>query len=125
MKTTLSLLVASTALAAALGVPAIAAMRGAAGDDAPVFAATHGDDAHGMPITLASGYGDDDDDAHRTYRKSARHDDDDDHDDRDEDDDDDDDDLGKGAANPARAGTVAPPSNGLFTDGAKPQVKMK
>jgi len=48
-------------------------------------------------------------------------------DDEDEDDDcedDDDDNCATGAAgNPAKAGTVAPPQNGLFTNGTAPVVK--
>jgi hypothetical protein len=48
----------------------------------------------------------------------------DDDDDEGEDCDDDDDDCGSGAAgNAAKAGTVAPPKNGLFTNGTAPVVK--
>ncbi|OWY04409.1 PepSY domain-containing protein [Thioclava sp. IC9] len=47
-----------------------------------------------------------------------------DYDDDDEDDDDDDDDYGASARNPAPAGTVAPPKNGLFGDGAPPKVQV-
>lgn len=43
--------------------------------------------------------------------------------DDDEDDDDDDDDRGA-ARNPAPAGTVTPPQNGLFGSGAAPKVQM-
>ena len=39
-------------------------------------------------------------------------------------DDDDDDDCRGGARNPAPAGTVAPPQNGLFGNGAPPQVQV-
>lgn len=42
---------------------------------------------------------------------------------REEEDEDDDDDRG-GASNPAPAGTVAPPQNGLFGNGAPPQVQV-
>lgn len=45
-------------------------------------------------------------------------------DDEDEDDDCEDDNCATGAAgNPAKAGTVAPPQNGLFTNGTAPVVK--
>ncbi len=59
------------------------------------------------------------------WREGSRlgHDDDDDDDDCDDDDDDDDDCRG-GARNPAPAGTVAPPQNGLFGNGAPPQVQV-
>ena len=40
------------------------------------------------------------------------------------DDEDDDDDDRAGARNPAPSGTVAPPSNGLFGNGAAPKVQM-
>ncbi|AQS47357.1 hypothetical protein BMG03_05760 [Thioclava nitratireducens] len=45
------------------------------------------------------------------------------HDDDDEEDDDDDD-YGASARNPAPAGTVAPPKNGLFGNGAPPKVQV-
>ncbi|MBV0913784.1 PepSY domain-containing protein [Anianabacter salinae] len=41
-----------------------------------------------------------------------------------EDDDDDDDDYGTAVGNPAPAGTVAPPQNGLFGTGTPPKVKV-
>ncbi len=53
-----------------------------------------------------------DDDSHARYRWE------------DDDDDDDDDDGPGGARNPAPAGTVAPPQNGLFGKGAPPKVKV-
>jgi hypothetical protein len=63
------------------------------------------------------------------WREGARRrhdDDDDDDDDHDDDDDDDceDDDCRGGAGNPAPAGSVAPPQNGLFGNGAPPQVQV-
>ena len=42
----------------------------------------------------------------------------------DDDDDDDDDERNGSARNPAPAGTVTPPQNGLFGNGAPPQVQM-
>src|SRR5690606_27709844 len=115
-----ALLVASTALTATLGLPVLAAvtmpgeqrlsvgLTDAAGDAAPVLSSDDHDDA----------------DDHDNRRRD--HDDDDgDHDDHDDDDDEDDDDDNRGGArNPAPAGTVAPPSNGLFGNGTPPKVQM-
>ena len=116
MRKTLALLVASTALTATLGLPVLAAVTmpgahrltanlvDASGDTAPVLISDDHDD-------------DDDDDDHDNRRR--------DHDDDDHDDDDDDDDDDRaGARNPAPSGTVAPPSNGLFGNGAAPKVQM-
>ena len=57
-------------------------------------------------------------------QSSRRGHDDDDDDDDDDCDDDDDDECRGGARNPAPAGTVAPPQNGLFGNGAPPQVQV-
>ena len=127
MKKILTLLAASTALTAAIGVPGSSAMQASAGDVLRPVAARVDDAAQAMPLVLAS---DDDDDYRREgARRGQDDDDDDDHDDDDDDDDcdddDDDDDDCRGAArNPAPAGTVAPPQNGLFGNGAPPQVQM-
>lgn len=127
MKKTLTLLAASTALTAAIGVPAFSAMQASADGAFRPVAALFDDASQTMPLVLASG---DDEDDHR-WRDGARrgHDDDDDDYDEDDDDDDCDDDDGNGcrsaARNPAPAGTVAPPQNGLFGNGAPPQVQMK
>lgn len=122
MKKTLTLLVASTALTAAIGVPAWSAMQAAAEEGLRPVAALFEKDPHAMPIVLAS---DDDDDNDRRWWKGARrgHDDDDDGDD-DDDDCDDGDNCRGGARNPAPAGTVAPPQNGLFGNGAPPRVQV-
>lgn len=121
MKKTLTLLVASTALTAAIGVPAWSAMQAPADGVLRPVAAFFEDASQAMPLILAS---DDDDDDDRWREGSRRgHDDDDDDDDCDDDDDDDDDCRG-GARNPAPAGTVAPPQNGLFGNGAPPQVQV-
>ena len=122
MKKTLTLLVASTALTAAIGVPAWSAMQAPADGGLRPFAALFEESPQAMPLVLAS---DDDDDDDRGWREGSRrgHDDDDDDDDDDCDDDDDDDCRG-GARNPAPAGTVAPPQNGLFGNGAPPQVQV-
>ncbi|WP_425102194.1 hypothetical protein [Tropicibacter sp. S64] len=117
MNKTLTLLVASTALTAAIGVPAWSAVQARSEVLRPV-AALFDDASQTMPLVLASG-DDDDDDARWRDGSRRGHDDDDDCDD-----DDDDDDCQGGARNPAPAGTVAPPQNGLFGNGAPPQVQV-
>lgn len=120
MKKTLTLLVASTALTAAIGVPAWSAMQAPSDVLRPV-AAFFDDAPQAMPLVLASD--DDDDDRWRDGSRRSHDDDYDDEDDCDDDDDDDDDCRG-GVRNPAPAGTVAPPQNGLFGNGAAPQVQV-
>jgi hypothetical protein len=123
MKKTFALLVASTALGAALGLPAVGAIPDSTGGAPRPVIALPGDGAETAPLILAS---DDDDDDHG-WRAVWSDDDDDDDDEEDDDDDDCDDDDGncRGAArNPAPAGTVAPPQNGLFGNGAPPRVQM-
>jgi hypothetical protein len=118
MKKMLTLLVASTALTAVLGVPAFSALsvlQDTASRPGPALA---DDRTQPMPLILASDDDDDDDDHGRG------HDDDDDGDDCGDDDDDDDGGCGNAARNPAPAGTVAPPQNGLFGNGAPPQVQV-
>jgi hypothetical protein len=119
MKTTLALLVASTALTAAIGVPAWSAMSGSAAPEDRSLAAAFDPGREALPPIFVS---DDDDDDDDDDRRSS---------DRDDDDDDDDDDCGddddedcRGAGNPAPAGSVAPPANGLFGSGAPPQAKV-
>jgi hypothetical protein len=119
MKKTLMLLAASTALTAALGLPAFSALSPSP-EDVARPAVLRGDDG-AAPLILASDDEDDDDDHGRGHDD----DDDDDGDDCDDDDDDDDDGgCGNAARNPAPAGTVAPPQNGLFGNGAPPQVQV-
>lgn len=120
----LMLLAGSTALGAALAVPALGAL-GAPGDGAARPAIMRaGDGAQAAPLVLASDEGGDDDD--RRWRGRAGGDDD--GDDCDDDDDDDDGDCrgatGRPARNPAPAGTVVPPQNGLFGTGAAPRVQV-
>jgi len=103
MRKTLTLLVTSTALTAVIGTTTWSAMNAAADESPRPFAALYQDAAQSLPLILASGDDDDDDD---------------------DCDDDDDDDCRGGARNPAPAGTVAPPQNGLFGNGAPPQVKV-
>jgi hypothetical protein len=120
MKRTFALLAASTALGAALGLPAVGAIPDAAGGAPRPVIALPGDGAETAALILASD--DDDDHGWRAVWRSGNDDD----DDEDDDDDCDDDDGNcRGAArNPAPAGTVAPPQNGLFGNGAPPRVQM-
>jgi hypothetical protein len=120
MRKTLALLVASTALTATLGLPVLAAVTMSGAQRLSVGLTDAAGDA--APVLISDDHDDDDD--HDNRRRD--HDDDDgDHDyhDVDDDEDDDDDDRG-GARNPAPAGTVAPPSNGLFGNGTPPKVQM-
>jgi hypothetical protein len=118
MKKTMTLLVAGSALTAAIGVPAWSAMHAPADVLRPV-AALSDEGPLTMPLVLAS----EDDDEDGRWREGARrgHDEDDDDDD---DDCEDDDECRGGAGNPAPAGAVAPPQNGLFGNGAPPQVQV-
>ncbi len=118
MKKTLTLLAATTALTAAIGVPARSAMHAPSEGVLRPVAALFDDAPLTMPLVLASD--DDDDDDRRGQEGSRRGHDDDDCDD----DDDDNDDCRSGARNPAPAGTVAPPQNGFFGNGAPPQVQV-
>ena len=116
MKAKLPLLAAATALGALLTIPAAGAIRHITEEGLRVPNDFRG---NGM-FLLASD--DDDDREHRTHRRSHDHDADDHHSDH-EDDGGHDDDEG-GGANPAPAGTVGPPANGLFGNGAAPKVQM-
>ena len=129
MKPAFALLLASTALTAAFGLPALAAiLTPDSAIEQPTMDAAAPD---AMPLLLADN---DDDDNQKKKRRSKGHDDnddegddDDDDDDEEEDDDDDecdDDDCNGATSNPAPAGTVAPPANGLFGNGAPPQVQV-
>lgn len=121
MRKILTLLVASTALTAVIGLPSWSAMRDPSDRNLQPSAAFFEDGAQALPLILASSDDDDDDDDDHARRKTRRgHDDD--HDD--DCDDGDDDDCRGGARNPAPAGAVAPPQNGLFGNGAPPQVRV-
>ena len=117
----LALLIASTALTAVIGVPtqtfAQGAMRTPGETYGQTIAAVFDDPEKARSHILVSG----DDDEHE-YQNGARHDDDD--DDDDDCGDDDDDDCDANARNPAPAGTVTPPQNGLFGNGSPPQVQV-
>jgi hypothetical protein len=124
MKKTFALLVASTALGAALGLPAVSGIPDAAGGAPQPVIAVPGDVAQTAPLILASDDGDDDH-GWRAVWGGGNDDDDEDEDEDDDDDCDDGDGNCPGAArNPAPAGTVAPPQNGLFGNGAPPRVQM-
>jgi hypothetical protein len=94
MKKTLALLVATTALTAAIGLPAWSAMRSEAGAGEHPFAAAFDAGQEAVELIFVSDRHDDDDNGCNSAR------------------------------NPAPAGTVAPPSNGLFGNGAPPRVQV-
>ncbi|ODS00266.1 hypothetical protein AUC68_01045 [Methyloceanibacter methanicus] len=110
MKKTIALLTASAALGLATCLPARSAMqddRTADGALTAEFRPEHG--------SLRLWFVDDDDDDHRKHPRKSH----------DDDDDDDNDDGGRGGRmNPAPAGAAVPPHNGLFGNGAKPQVQI-
>ena len=115
-----SLLLAGAAiLAGPAAVAAVATLPAPAG---PTLGLDLDPDDGPDRLLLASG-GEEDDDGWRSDGRRADE-------DEDEDDDDDcgDDEDGGACAmgvGPARAGTVAPPANGLFGSGAAPQVQVR
>ncbi|MBF9030462.1 hypothetical protein HKCCE3408_08650 [Rhodobacterales bacterium HKCCE3408] len=117
-----TLLIASTALTAAIAAPVLSAVPDASRDALRPAAVENA--PRTMPLMLADDGYDDDDHGDRDHG-----DDDDDHGRRGDGDDDDDDcsdDDGyclNGSRNPAPAGSVAPPQNGLFGNRAAPQVQ--
>ncbi len=132
MKATLTRLLASTALAAAIGLPALAAVH-LSGNSAPALTRFVPDAGLMAPVTPAGWFGDDDDDdegedddeedddCFGDDGDEGEGDDDDGDDDEGEDDEGDDDALCLGVpGNPAPAGSVAPPANGLFGSGTPP-----
>jgi hypothetical protein len=128
MNKTLMILVATTALTAAVGVPAWSTIRDATSDTQRPARAQ--DDASGQSRMLYASSEDDDDGYRRQNRRGSDDDDDNYRRSSDSDDDgyrgsdDDDDDYGGSANNPAPAGTVAPPQNGLFQNGTPPRVQL-
>ena len=123
MKRTFAILFASTALTVGVGLPAWSAKHDAPRPQASREAVEDASD-ESANLLFAS----DDRRSDRDHgRRLGRGDDDDDNDEGVDDDDSDDDDdsyRGGAAAGPARAGTVAPPNNGLFGSGAAPKVKV-
>lgn len=116
MRKTLAILFASTALTAGIGFPAWSAMHDAARFEGLRDAVL--DAGRDLGVVLAS---DDDDD--RDHGRQLRRGDDDDDDDKDEDDDDNDS-RGGNVSALAPAGSVAPPNNGLFGNGATPKAQV-
>jgi hypothetical protein len=117
MKKTISILLASTALIAVIGIPAWSAMHGAGQLEGRRDTALGAFRALGASPVLVS----DDDGESRDHERRLRRGDGDDHDEGDDEDDDDD---GGSASGPAPAGSVAPPNNGLFGTGATPKVQV-
>jgi hypothetical protein len=121
MKTKLSLLFKTSALTVALGLPALAAMQSGGnatdicGSDVCAMMVGDGD----QPMRLFRVSGDDSDEDHDGGRSRRGHDDDD-HNDGCDDYDGEVCGAASGKGNPAAAGTVAPPANGLFGNGAPP-----
>ncbi|MDG4893571.1 hypothetical protein P9272_08285 [Mesorhizobium sp. WSM4976] len=114
MKKTISILLASTALIAVIGIPAWSAMYGAGQFEGRRDAALGAFQAPGASPVLVS----DDDGEDRDHERRLRRGDDDHEGDQEDDDD------GGNASGPAPAGSVAPPSNGLFGTGAMPKVQV-
>jgi len=115
MTKTLSLLLASAALTAVIGVPAWSAMHTPSQGEAvtPLAAVYGGTDASSLLVLV-----DDDEDEDGNVKRAKSEDDD------EEDCDDDEGSCGAAANAPAPAGSVPPPQNGLFGT-ATPQVKVK
>lgn len=118
MKRTVTIFVASTALAAAIAAPGWGAKR--ADGDLPQRSANQTNSDPQNLVTLAER--DDDDDDRDRHRRGGRQG----HDDADDDGCDDDDDCagGPNRGNATPAGAVAPPANGLFGNGAPPSVRV-
>jgi hypothetical protein len=113
MKKIISILLASTALIAVIGIPAWSAMYGAGQIEGRRDAALGAFRVPGASPVLVS----DDDGEDRNQERRPRRGKDDDHEGEDDDD-------GGNASGPAPAGSVAPPSNGLFGTGAMPKVQV-
>jgi hypothetical protein len=101
MRNTLTLLIASTALTAAIDLPVLGAMQGPDTAVPRSISALFKDGARALPMLLASDHDDDHDRGHGETSKRDR--------DEDEDEDEDEDDRGRsgGARNPAPAGATA------------------
>lgn len=129
MKKTLAILAATTALTAVIALPAYSGFFGAGSGEGGFTRLLSEHEKGPAYLQLAS-----DDDGRGEYRRSRRDDDrrgygrsrhdDDDYGHREDDDDDDDGGRYGSRANPAPAGTVAPPQNGLFGNGTGPKVQV-
>lgn len=121
MKPTLAILLASTALTLGFAIPAWSVMHDGPQSQASRHATedASGSSAH---FLLASDDDRSDDDEGRRMSRSG------DDDDEDEESDEEDDGEGQGsigaAPGAAQTGTVVPPNNGLFGNGAAPKVKV-
>lgn len=122
MRTIFTILAASTALAAGIAMPAWSAMRTPAAADARTVTAAFAAKRNAPTVILV---GDREDDDRRGDARSATRNGGNDDDEADDDDCKGDDGGCNAAANPAPAGTVAPPTNGLFGTGAPPKVQVK
>ena len=120
MKKTLAILIATTGLTAILALPSWSAVQAEVG--VPSMQDTSVAEQNASPLTQVSDNDDgEDDDNEGGEHRGSKHDDDDDG----EDDDCDDDNSGCARGkNPDRAGSVAPPDNGLFGDGDAPKVNV-
>ena len=124
MKTTFAILLASTALTLGFGIPAWSVMHDGPRSQTSRHA-TEDASITGAHLLLASDDGGSDDDGGLRMSRGEYDDDDEDNDDDgDEEDDDEDEDPTGAAVGPAPAGTVVPPNNGLFGNGAAPKVKV-
>lgn len=108
MKITLALLAATTALGF-VSIPVIAAIRTSDVDSPQPALSASAETAQDGLMLIASGDGGDDD------KGSA---------DCEDDESDDDEGTCVAGSNPAPSGTVAPPANGLFGNGAAPRVQV-
>jgi len=113
MRKTLTLLVASTALTAAIVPPAWSALRASADGGVGALAVDREDGVDTLPLVLAS-----DDDDRRGLRSSR------DGGDDDDDDCDDDDGVCRASAGSPATGTPAPPRDRIFGNGAPPKVQV-
>lgn len=117
MTKTLTLLLASAALTAAIGLPAWSAMHAASGGEAVApLTSLFGSDGGDRPMILAED--DDHEDEGGSVNRSSS-------DDDEGECEDDDGACGKASAAPAPAGSVPPPQNGLFDNGAAPKAQVK
>ncbi len=122
MKKTISILFATTALTVAVAIPAWSAMRAPASGPAAETVEAVLDTTQGAAPLILVDDDDDGEDEDEGPRKGG--DDDDSNEDDDDEECDDDDGACGGAKNPAPAGTVTPPENGLFGSGTPPKVQM-
>ena len=123
MTSRLSLLLASTALTALIGLPVLAATHAPVQCGTVCVAPITGSDPAAPLIRVSDDDDEDDDEGDDEGDGWFLTGDDD--DDCGGDDDDDDDDCGRGQGNPAPAGSTAPPANGLFGNGAPPVAVTK